>query len=61
MATGLKNTLIKIQKLEAINKNLESPTLYLGLRKEAQKKTESNVTVSNKLGWWQLYQERVGL
>lgn len=27
-------------KAEAVNKNLKPPTLYLGLRKETQKKTE---------------------
>lgn len=50
MATRLKNTLIKIQNVEAINKNLESPTLYLGLRKETPKKTESNVNVFEQVG-----------
>lgn len=41
MEARLENNLIEIQKLEAINKDLESSILYLGLRNLGVKKLKN--------------------
>lgn len=51
MKSRLENTLIEVQQLEAINRDLESLTPSLSSRKETQKKPERRVILIFRTNW----------